>query len=84
VWAGIGLVGVVVGAFYAGSCRGSARVRGGIVLATASTLWLVTNKPAEIGVLIYVQRHHGVSVADIAGLVGLGLAAWCIWTGWRQ
>ena len=45
-------------------------------LAFASLLWLVLNKQMEGFILWRVTDHHGLTAADLAGLVGLALAAW--------
>jgi hypothetical protein len=46
------------------------------VLAVASVVWLIVNGPVEGRTLITVTRGHGLTTADLAGLAGLGLAAW--------
>ena len=50
--------------------------RGALSLALLSVLWFLVNGPMEGPTLLVVTRHHGVTGADLAGLAGLGLAAW--------
>ena len=50
--------------------------RGAVALAVLSLLWLVVNGPMEGPVLLTVTPTHGLTAADLAGLAGLGLAAW--------
>ena len=45
------------------------------MLAAISVVWFVVNGPMEGPVLIVVTAHHGLTGGDLAGLVGLGLAA---------
>ncbi|MCW2700102.1 MAG: hypothetical protein JWQ45_1637 [Blastococcus sp.] len=54
---------------------GSFGRRGAIGLAVLSVLWFVVNGPMEGPVLVTVSSSHGVTGADLAGLVGLALAA---------
>ena len=49
---------------------------GAVALALASLLWLALNKQMEGAILWQVSAHHGLTAADLAGFVGLGLAAW--------
>lgn len=54
----------------------SAASRAGVVLLGAlSLLWLAVNGPMEGPVLVVVAPGHGLTGGDLAGLVGLGLAA---------
>ena len=53
----------------------SAGVGGALALATISVLWLLVNGPMEGKILVDVSATHGITGADLAGLVGLGLAA---------
>ena len=60
----------------AAGMSGSFGWRGAIALAVLSVCWFVVNKPMEGPVLLIVTRGHGLTAGDLAGLVGLGLAAW--------
>ena len=48
---------------------------GALTLAGMSVLWLLVNKPMEGPVLLVVMKGSGLTGGDLAGLVGLGLAA---------
>ncbi|MGN6252685.1 MAG: hypothetical protein ACTHNS_12800 [Marmoricola sp.] len=48
---------------------------GALALAAVSVAWLLDNAPMEGAVLVVVSRTHGLTAADLAGLVGLVLAA---------
>jgi hypothetical protein len=48
--------------------------RGAVGLAVLSVLWLLVNGPMEGPTLIVLTSNHGVTGADLTGLVGLGLA----------
>ncbi len=48
--------------------------RGAVGLAVVSVLWLVFNGPMEGAVLLSFGRAHGLTVADLVGLLGLGIA----------
>ncbi|CAA9347317.1 MAG: hypothetical protein AVDCRST_MAG34-1334 [uncultured Nocardioidaceae bacterium] len=58
--------------------RGSA-----VLLGALSLLWFLTNKPMEGSVLVSLSETHGVVMADLVGLTGLGLAAWRLLL-WRR
>jgi hypothetical protein len=45
-------------------------------LAAVSVLWLLVDAPMEGPILITVTPTHGVTGADLAGVVGLALAAY--------
>jgi hypothetical protein len=45
-------------------------------LAVASVGWLLVNGPVEGPTLFVVAPGHGLTGADLAGLTGIGLAAW--------
>jgi|1186.fasta_scaffold46821_2 hypothetical protein len=47
---------------------------GAIALAVLSVLWLLVNGPMEGPTLTVLSSNHGVTGADLTGLVGLGLA----------
>lgn len=49
---------------------------GAVLLAAVSLAWLLVNKPVEGVILFSVTATHGLVGADLAGLVGLALAAW--------
>lgn len=51
-------------------------VGGAVGLAVVSLAWLVVNGDMEGRVLIAVDPDHGLTAADLAGLAGLGLAAY--------
>lgn len=57
---------------------------GAVVLALVSLLWFLVNTPVEGQTLVVVTHHHGLTEADLGGLVGLGLAAWVWWRGPRE
>ena len=69
---GLVMAGLVVCAFLAGRLGRTAAV----TLALVSLLWLLVNGPAEGAVLLEVTHRHGLTSADLAGLAGLGVAAW--------
>jgi hypothetical protein len=48
--------------------------RGAAALAGVSVLWLLVNAPMEGVVLFTVSASRGLTGADLAGFVGLGLA----------
>ncbi len=62
---------------------GAFRLPGVAVLAALSLLWLVVIGPMEGPVLLSLTRSHGLTGADLTGLVGLGLAAHR-WSGLRR
>jgi hypothetical protein len=49
---------------------------GVMALAAVSVAWLLVNGPAEGPVLWAVSEDHGLTATDLAGLAGLGIAAW--------
>ena len=55
---------------------------GAAALAASSLLWLRVNSPMEGTVLLQVAVNHGVTAADLAGVAGLGLAAWRVAQWW--
>ena len=77
------LAGIVLAALLlAAGIGGKFGRRGAIALAVVSLLWFVVNGPVEGPTLIVVTRSHGLTVADLAGLAGLGLAVYR-WFGLR-
>ena len=66
---------VLVGLVLAAGMSGPYGRRGAVALALVSVLWLVVNGPME-GPLLVVTPDHGLTGGDLAGLAGLGLAAW--------
>ena len=50
-------------------------VPGAVALAAMSVLWLLVNGPMEGPVLVRLSKGHGITGADLASIVGLGLAA---------
>jgi len=59
-------------------------LRGAVALALVSLLWLLINGNAEGAVLWSVTRDHGMTETDLAGLAGLGVAAWRGRQVWRE
>ena len=59
-------------------------VAGGVALVLVSGLWLVVDKQLEGPVLLRVTRNHGLTAADLAGLVGLALGLHQLWGGHRR
>jgi hypothetical protein len=57
---------------------------GALALAAVSVLWLLANGSAEGPILWTVTANHGLSATDLAGLTGLGVAAWRAAQAWRQ
>jgi hypothetical protein len=51
----------------------------GYVLAAVSLLWLAVDKRMEGPTLLALDEHHGLTAADLAGLVGLGLGIHQAW-----
>lgn len=41
-----------------------------LVLASVSGIWLIANKSIEGSVLLPIDRHHGLTFADLLGFVG--------------
>jgi hypothetical protein len=66
---------VLAGLVLAAGLSGRFGMAGAAALAVISLLWLVVNGPMEGPVLVVVVRGHGLTGGDLAGLVGLGLAA---------
>ena len=48
---------------------------GAVTLAAVSVLWLLVNGPMEGPILVTFTGAHGITGGDLAGLVGLALAA---------
>jgi H+/gluconate symporter-like permease len=51
-------------------------VAGVVALAVVSLLWLRVNGSMEGPVLWKVSRGHGLTLTDLAGIAGLGVATW--------
>lgn len=56
---------------------------GAVALATASVLFLLTNKSLEGPTLLVVVESHGLTATDLVGLTGLGVAGWRLWLSTR-
>jgi hypothetical protein len=74
---------VLAALLLAAGTGGGSGVRGVALLAALSVLWLLVNHPMEGPVLLVVTARHGLTGGDLAGLVGLGLAAYR-WVGLRR
>jgi hypothetical protein len=72
VFASLVLAGLVVAA----GVSATAGWRGVVVLAALSVCWFAVNKWMEGPVLLVLGPGRGLSGADLAGLAGLGLAAY--------
>ena len=70
--AALALAALVAAAGLSSTCR----VRGVVALVLISLVWLVVNKPMEGALILKVSRGHGLTGADLAGFVGLALAAY--------
>ena len=66
---------VLAGLVLAAGLSGRFGMTGAVSLAAMSLLWLVVNGPMEGPVLVVLTAGHGLTGGDLAGLVGLGLAA---------
>ena len=66
---------VLAGLVLAAGLSGLLGAGGAAALAAMSVLWLLVNDPMEGPVLIIFTPAHGLTGADLAGLVGLALAA---------
>jgi hypothetical protein len=66
---------VLAGLVLLAGVSGRFGLRGAVLLAVVSMLWLVVNGPMEGVVLLKVTRHHGLTGGDLAGIAGLALAA---------
>jgi hypothetical protein len=66
---------VLAGLVLAAGLSGRFGVVGAVALAVISVLWLLVNGPMEGPVLVEFSAGHGITGADLAGVVGLGLAA---------
>ena len=49
---------------------------GAVALAVVSVAWLLVNALIEGLILFVVAPGHGLTGSDLAGITGLGLAAW--------
>jgi hypothetical protein len=66
---------VLAGLVLAAGMSGRYGMAGAAALAAVSVLWLVVNGPMEGPILAVVAKGHGLTGGDLAGLAGLGLAA---------
>lgn len=66
---------VLAGLVLAAGISGRFGVPGALALAATSLLWFVVNGPMEGSVLLPLSAEHGITGGDLAGVVGLGLAA---------
>ena len=66
---------VLAGLVLAAGLSGRSGLAGAGAVAALSVLWLVVNGPMEGPVLVVFTREHGLTGGDLAGLVGLALAA---------
>jgi hypothetical protein len=66
---------VLAGLVLAAGLSGRFGMGGAVTLAAVSLLWLIVNGPMEGPVLLTLTRENGFTGGDLAGLVGLGLAA---------
>lgn len=57
---------------------------GAVALAAVSVLWLLVNNSMEGAVLLVVAPTHGLTAADLTGLLGLGLAGWRLFGGGQR
>jgi hypothetical protein len=55
--------------------------RAGYVLIVASIVWLVADKSMEGPTILRVDADHGLTAADLAGVVGLALGIYQAWPG---
>jgi hypothetical protein len=66
---------VLAGLVLAAGLSGRFGVVGAVALAATSVLWLLVNGPMEGPILVDLSPSHGITGGDLAGVVGLGLAA---------
>jgi hypothetical protein len=67
---------VLVAVVLLAAVSGATGARGAVALALASVAWLLVNGTMEGAVLWVLVPGHGLTSADLAGLAGLGVAAW--------
>jgi hypothetical protein len=65
---------VLAGLVLVAGLSGRWGLRGAVLLAAVSVLWLLVNGPMEGVVLVQVTENHGITGADLAGVAGVGLA----------
>ena len=65
---------VLAGLVLAAGLSGRFGLAGAVALAAMSVLWLVVNGPMEGPVLVVLTPATASPAADLAGVVGLGLA----------
>jgi hypothetical protein len=67
---------VLAGLVVAAGLSGRFGLTGAVTLAAISIAWLTVNGPMEGSVLVQLSATHGITGADLAGVAGLGLAAY--------
>jgi hypothetical protein len=60
------------------------RPRAGYLLMLVAVLWLVVDKAMEGPTVLYVTANHGLTAADLAGLVAVLLGLHQAWPDVRQ
>jgi hypothetical protein len=75
---------VLAGLVLAAGLSGRFGMAGAGALAAVSVLWLFANAPMEGTVLVSFTPSHGITGGDLAGLAGLGLAAFRGARAYRQ
>lgn len=75
---------VLVGLVLVAAFSGPYGIRGAILLAAVSVLWLVVNSPMEGAVLLRLTGANGLTAGDLAGLAGLAVAGYRIYLGRRS
>lgn len=78
--AGLALVAMVLTARYT-LRRG---VAGGYLLVVVSIAWLLLDKSMEGTTVVSFTKNHGLTAADLAGLVGVGLGLRQAWPDLAQ
>lgn len=76
---------VLVALVLLAAVSGRSGLPGAAALAAVSALWLLVNGSGTEGrVLWTVTYNHGLTATDLAGLTGLGVAAWRAWQVWSR
>jgi hypothetical protein len=65
---------VAMAAVVVATIRGSRLAALGLI--PMSLVWLVINRPVEGPTLLVLSWSHGITVADLLSVAGLGLAGW--------